>query len=306
MRFEWNPGPGPVPADYEFELSEFKDMRWVLSPNFHKLVSRTADRSTSSYSLASAGLLNPGQAYYWRVRARSQDEVWGPWSKTFSFSAVAPAVPVNATATFNRERRIAMLAWQGGKGGTAPVRFLIYGSEERGFSANDKPYESNAGLEGIRTQPANLLLETRDASSSVQIPEELWRPYYRIVAVDQEGRKSGVSDIATLSHPLIATTNLPPATAQQFYQVRIKTNASIGHLVSADEDGKSYQLRYRAGDDLVFELSGAPPGLSIDSTGLISGFVQAGKNEHYELTVEVKGNASGVGDTVKFPLSVAR
>ena len=45
---------------------------------------------------------------------------------------------------------------------------------------------------------------------------------------------------------------------------------------------------------------------TLGEAGLISGFVQAGKNEHYELTVEVKGNASGVGDTVKFPLSVAR
>jgi hypothetical protein len=306
VKFEWNAGSGPAPADYEFELSEFSDMRWVLSPNFHKLISRTADRGTSSYSLPSSGLLNPGKTYYWRIRARSQDGVWGDWSKTFSFSALAPALPMEVTASLNRDRRVVRLAWHSGTGGTTPVHFRIYGSEERGFSANDSPYQYNAGLDGTRQAPANLLLETQSPTESVEMPEELWRPYYRVVAVDREDRISGASAIAELPHPLIATSKLPPANARHFYQAQIRTSASIGHLVSADENGKSYQIRYRAGDDLAFELAGAPAGLSIDNTGLISGFVGATEKGSYKLTVDVKSKTGGAHDSVTLPLSIAR
>src|SRR5262249_51188861 len=38
-------------ADYHFELSDRQDMRWPLSPNFYKLISKTADRGKSQYTL---------------------------------------------------------------------------------------------------------------------------------------------------------------------------------------------------------------------------------------------------------------
>ena len=304
VKFEWAPGAGGKPADYEFELSEFADMRWDLSPNFHKLISRTENRGTASYEIPAEGLLNPGQKYYWRVRARSEQGVWGGWSKTFSFTADAPAVPVKVSAGFDRDRRVVSLSWLAGNGGTKAVAFKVYGSEERGFSANDRPYELNAGLEGNRRAPGNLLLETHGAVFSIDVPEDLWRPYYRMVAVDGAGRVSGASDVAELPHPLIASRELPAAQRLRFYQAQIKTSASIGHLVSADEDGKSYQLRFRTGDKLSFSLEGAPAGLTIDDRGVISGFVDAGASGKYEVTVGVKNTATGLGDSVKLPLQV--
>jgi hypothetical protein len=214
-------------------------------------------------------------------------------------------VPVNAIVVFDRDRRVARLAWQPGKDGTAPARFRIYGSSERGFTANDKPYEYDAGLDGIRQAPANLLVETHGALLTAELPADLWRAYYRLVAVDAEGRVSGPSDIAEMPHPVIVTRMLPPAARMRFYSARILTNASIGHLVSADEDGKQYQYRYRTGDDLVFSLAGAPAGLSIDSTGLISGFIDERANSSYELTVEVKNKTDGKSDAVTLVLQVS-
>jgi len=305
VKFQWEAGAAPAPADYEFELSEFADMRWVLSSNFHKLISRTADRGTRSYTLPSGGLLNPGQTYYWRVRGRSGAGVWGAWSKTFSFSAIAPAVPLNVRASFDRDRRAARLAWQPDKGGTKAVRYRIYGSDERGFSANDNPYEYNAGLEGTRQAPGNLLLETQGPVESIEVPEDLWRPYYRVVAVDKEERESGASEIAELPHPLIASRELPPAVRLHFYEARIKTSASIGHLVSADENGQQYQMKFRGGDEYSFSLAGAPEGVSIDDSGLISGFVPDAVKNRYELTVNVRSKSGGAGDSVKLLLQVA-
>ena len=305
VKFAWKPGAGVTPADYEFKLSEFADMRWPLSPNFHKVISRTANRGTPAYDLPYVGLLNPDKTYYWQVRGRSPEGVWGPWSKTFSFSAVAPAIPVNATATYDKDRRVVTLAWAPGTKGTRPVRYRIYGSAERGFSANDHPYEYFAGLDGVKEAPANLLLETQQATQSVEVPEELWRPYYRVAAVDDQGRVSGVSAVAELPHPLIAMDKLPDARRSRQYEARVRTSASVGHLVSADENGKQYQMRYRTGDELVYSMTGAPPGLSIDNSGLISGFIAAGAQDHYDITVQVKNEKTGVGDSSRFLLAVA-
>lgn len=303
VKFVWRPGSDVIPADYQFQLSEFPDMRWPLSPNFNKLISRTAYLGTPTFELPYVGLLNPGQKYYWHVRARSQDHVWGPWSKTYEFSAVAPAVPVDVQADFNRAERTVQLNWQRGKDGSEPVSYRIYGSEERGFTANDNRYQYNDGLKGIQWAPANLLLEMHSKSQSVSLPQALWRPYYRVVAVDREGRASGPSALAELYHPLITTTQLPAAVRSRFYQARIETSTSIGHLVSADENGKSYQMKFRYGDDLVFRMTGAPVGLSIDDHGVISGFVGDAKEAKYEVTLEVK-NQKGVGDSIQLPLMV--
>ncbi len=304
VKFEWWATSDVAAADYEFALSEFPDMRWPLSPNFHKLISRTAYRGTASYELPYDGLLNPGQTSYWHVRGRSQDGVWGPWSKTYSFSALAPAVPLDVAAKFDQANRTVRLTWLRGKNGTGPVRFRIYGSEERGFTANDKPYEYNDGLKGTQHAPPNLLLETTGTDGSVQVPAELWRPYYRVVAIDGQGRVSGPSALAELSHPLIATARLSPAIRSRFYRQPIAISASIGHLVSADENGLSYQLRFRSGDDLNFHMTGAPEGLSIDANGVISGFVGAATKNEYDVTIEVENKTTGASDSVKFVLPV--
>lgn len=300
VHFTWTAGTGQTPSDYEFELSEFPDMRWALSSNFHKLISRTANRGTSSYTLPYPGLLNPGQAYYWRIRARGENEVWGPWSRAASFSAIAPAVPQRVAATFDRARRVAQLTWEAGKGGAEPDHYLIYGSAKRGFSAYDNPHPFNDGLAGIQQAPANLLLEAH--GHKAELPHDLWRPYYRVVAVDRAGNVSGVSEVAELPHPLIAGSTLPAGVRGRFYEAQIAVSTSIGHLVSADEDGKSYQMRFRTGDALEFSLSGAPQGLTIDSTGRISGFIEEDAQSHYDLTVRVADKTGGQSDSVRMTL----
>ncbi|MHB1936360.1 MAG: putative Ig domain-containing protein [Acidobacteriaceae bacterium] len=304
VKFAWRPGSAVAPVDYQFQLSEFPDMRWPLSPNFNKLISRTAFQGTPTFELPYVGLLNPEQKYYWHVRARSTDHVWGPWSKTYEFSTIAPAVPVDVKANFNRADRAVQLSWQRGKNGAQPVGYRIYGSEERGFTAHDNRYQYNDGLHGTQWAASNLLLDTHNANESVSLPEALWRPYYRVVAVDEKGRLSGPSAMAELSHPLIATSQLPNAIGSQFYEARIVTSASIGHLVSADENGKPYQMKFRTGDELVFDMSGAPAGLSIDNRGVISGFVGDAKPAKYKVTINVKNSKNGAGDSVTLPLSM--
>ncbi|HSB13070.1 MAG TPA: putative Ig domain-containing protein [Bryobacteraceae bacterium] len=306
ITFRWQPPSGGTePADYEFQLSEYADIRWVVSPNFHKLISRTAGRGTASFKLPYKGLLNPGETYYWRVRARGDDGVWGPWSKVFSFSADAPAVPVKVETRFDRGPRTATLNWEPGSGGTVPIRYRIYGSAERGFTANDSAYKYHAGVDGVLDSPPNLLLETKGPVKSVALPAELWRPYYRVVAVDASGHESGASDKAELTHPLIRTRALTEARAGAYYEAQVDLSASAGHLTSANLNGKPYHMKFRDGDEPSFELSGAPEGLNIDRrSGLIAGYLPAKTAGSYTLSVTVTDGRSKQEDAVTFFLRV--
>ena len=300
ITFRWQPPATGAPADdYEFQLSEYPDFRYPLSSNFEKLINRTDNRGTATYQLPGAGLLNPGQTYYWRVRARSEEGVWGPWSQVFSFAAQAPAVPVNVNARFDPTSRRVELGWDAGSDGSAPVRYRIYGSAERGFTPHDTPYVYDAGQDGMKSSPPNLLIETRSPTRSLTLPTDLWRAYYRVVAVDSEGRESGPSGQGELIHPLILSKALPEAKASAYYQTRIDVSASIGHLAEADS------ARFRNGDDLVFVVSGAPQGLAISrDTGVIAGYLPANAAGKYELEVKVTDRRTEKQDTVKLPLTV--
>ena len=304
--FLWHPPTKePQAIDYEFQLGEFPDFHQVLSPNFHKLISRTANRGTAAFEIPYAGLLNPDTTYYWRVRARSDNGIWGPWSKTFSFRPQAPAVPVAPAVNYSCGRHTVRLSWKPGFHGTVPIRYRIYGSTERGFTASDQEYEYNAGLDGTGTFPPNLLYETRDAESSWNIPPDKWRPFYRISAIDKNGIESGPSDMAELDHPIIITEQLPVATAGVPYQATIHISASMGHLVSSDENGMPYQLRFHGGDQPIFELLQAPAGLTIHpSGGYITGTLSAGMSGDCIVVVALKDEQGNKCDKQKYYLKV--
>jgi len=85
--FQWNAVTDPdgdAITDYHFQLSDRPDMRWPMSPNFDKYISRTPDKGKTCYALPRPGLLTHGEVYYWRVKAKDSNGVWGPWSSTWS------------------------------------------------------------------------------------------------------------------------------------------------------------------------------------------------------------------------------
>ena len=117
IAFKWRRASDPdrdAIADYHFELSARADMKWPLSMSFAKLISRTADAGGARYTLSGPGLLNPDTKYYWRVRAKDEKGVWGPWSPTWSFTPRGPAPPQNVSLEFDRERTRGVLHWAPG------------------------------------------------------------------------------------------------------------------------------------------------------------------------------------------------
>jgi hypothetical protein len=286
--FQWRPAQGHEGdgiADYHFELSDRADMAWPLSSNFSKLVSNTADRGQPRYRAPYTGLLTPGQEYHWRVRARNAKGVWGPWSKTWSFIPGGPAPPVEVVLESEKGTvGKVLLRWKPPPAGTKPIRYRVYGSDEKGFSVSDKPYRRSVGLsKDLPAQaPANFVAETANTElvvlgAGVDLPNAN-KAFYRVVAVDARGKRSGPSDYAAAMRPFIYSR--PPDTA--------RVGTEFHYQVSAIRSLGDLRMRVVAGKEVAsfwdiekprFEIVKGPTWLRIDSTsGVLRGVPYAAGN----------------------------
>ncbi|HEV3006026.1 MAG TPA: hypothetical protein VGX78_16275 [Pirellulales bacterium] len=282
--FRWAPANDPDGDgidDYHFELADRPDMRWPLSPNFYKLNSKTADRSKSQYTLPQGGLLTSDQTYFWRVRAKDERGVWGPWSATWSFTARGPASPREVTLDIDGDRNAGILGWKPNPAGSKPAKYRIYASDEKGFTVSDEPFEAIVGKsEAVpSTRPANLVTEV-SATEVTVIGAEVALPnanrtFYRVVAVDEQGRRSGPSDFAEAPRPLIWSRPVTAARVGAEYRYALAAIRSLGDLRTRVVDGKE-TMSYWDIESPRFVLQEAPAWLMIDErSGVLSGVPDA-------------------------------
>src|SRR6185312_1867728 len=220
-------------ADYHFMLANRPDMRWPLSTNFDKLISRTADKGKAQYTLPGAGLLTGGKTYYWRVQAKDAKGVWGRWSKTSSFTPQAPNYPLKIALNYDKGMGIGTLTWKANPVGQKPVKYRVYGSNEKGFSVSDVPYTVSIGVsKELKPEfPANFIGETT-ATELVVMGDGAPSPnanrtYYRVVAVDAQGKRSGPSDYATAPRPTIHGKLVAQAKVGTEYRCQLQANRSL-------------------------------------------------------------------------------
>jgi hypothetical protein len=278
--FQWRPAHDPdgdAIADYHFELSERADMKWPLSMSFAKLISRTADAGQARYTLPGLGLLNPDTDYFWRVRAQDDKGVWGPWSVTWSFMPRGPSPPRDVRLEFDRERNRGILRWARNSLGRKPVVYRVHASNEKGFSVSDQPYKVTVGVsENMPSEfPANFVVETAANELEVVGPdvklEGANKAYYRVVAVDAAGNRSGPSDYAASPRPVIVSA--PPTEARKGVNYRYPVAAirSLGDLRTRVVNGKE-TMNFWDVERLRFNIHRGPRWLTIDeTTGLLSG-----------------------------------
>ena len=286
--FQWQPAADPdgdAIADYHFELSSHSDMRWPLSMSFAKLISRTADSGKAQFTLAVPGSLTPDRTYFWHVRAQDSQGVWGPWSKTWSFTPRGPGVPLNVELEFVETRHVGktgILHWAPNPQGRPPVAYRVYGSDEKGFSVSDKPYQVSTGIskELPVTFPANFLDEVPTdilpvAGAAVADTEagrkRSNKAFYRVVAVDAAGKRSGPSDYAAAPRPLIFSKPPPKATKGKDFRHAVSAIRSLGDLRMRVVAGKE-TTNYWDVEKARFSIERGPEWLKIDKeTGHLSG-----------------------------------
>src|SRR5262249_34090752 len=279
-------------GDYECELCERGDMAWPLSSNFSKLVSNTADRGKPRYTVPYTGLLTPGREYSWRVRARNDKGVWGPWSKTWSFTPGGPAEPVGVTlGPAKGDDGKVVLRWRPNPAGRKPAKYRVYGSDEKGFSVSDEPYRRNVGQsKDVPAQaPANFVAETTDTELTVlgaglDLPNAN-RAFYRVVAVDDRGARSGPSDYAAAARPFIYSN--PPKSAKVGAEFRYPVAAvrSLGDLRLRVVDGKEVAGFWDVGKPRV-EIVRGPAWVPLDEgTGPLPGAAGAPRGARLRVPV---------------------
>jgi hypothetical protein len=280
MVFRWMPAKDPDGdsiGDYQFELSDRPDMRWPLSMNFYKLISKTADRGRTQYTLPQTGLLATERKYYWHVRARDDKGVWGPWSPTWSFTPRGPMPPVDVTLQFDAERGTGTLRWKPSPEGRKPARYRVYGSDEKGFSASDAPFTTTVGASKAvpSKRPENFLAEVTATEvavigAGVKLPNAN-RAYYRVVAVDGQGNRSGPSDFAEAPRPILYSSPVTYAKVGSEYRYPLSAIRSLGDLRMRLVNGKE-TTSYWDMEVPRFALQKGPIWLKIDAeTGLLSG-----------------------------------
>jgi hypothetical protein len=278
--FRWKPAVDPdsdAIADYQFELSARPDMKWPLSMSFAKLISRTADAGKPRFTLDAPGQLNPDREYYWHVRAQDARGVWGPWSRTWRFTPRGPAPPLDVTVAYDGERNAGILRWKPNPQGRPAASYRIYASDEKGFSAGDEPYRVTTGIskELPSEFPANFVVETRETELPVTGPGVRLpganKAFYRVVAVDRAGRRSGPSDYAEAPRPVIFSRPAAMAKKGAEYRYDLSVIRSLGDLRTRVVEGRE-TMSFWDIERPRFRLERGPEWLKIDeATGRLSG-----------------------------------
>jgi hypothetical protein len=162
--------------------------------------------------------------------------------------------------------------------GRPAVKYRVYGSDEKGFTVHESPYAVNLGgtKELANPFPANFVTEVKSTSLDVvgvgnPLPNAN-KAYYRVVAVDSRGRRSGDSDYAEAPRPFIYSTPETNALSGQPYRYQVRAIRSLGDLTRRDAAKPKPGARFWKLEPLQFSLAQKPDWMSINAdTGLITG-----------------------------------
>ena len=294
VAFAWEPAgdlDGDRIDDYHFELSAREDMKWPLSMSFARLISRTSDAGTGRYTLEAPGELNPDREYYWHVRAKDANGVWGPWSRTWRFTPRGPSPPEKVAIEYDAQHNRGVLRWSPGRIGRRPATYRVYASDEKGFSVSDDAFEVAAGMYDFQnrksTKPptrfaANFIGQTAGLELAVIGPEveNGNKAYYRLVAVDENGNRSGPSDYAAVPRPVIFSKAVQRAVVGSEYQYPVQAIRSLGDVRMRMIEGREV-LNFWDVERLRFRIQRGPDWLKIDeASGQLSGVPdQRGRSE---------------------------
>jgi len=297
VRFSWPTVEGA--ERYHLQVSRRPDFAYPYRTSFDVIIPMT------QWSVPYTGLFSPDVTYYWRLRCRDRWGVWGPWSSPWAFTWRGPCVPVGLH--YERRGRTLTLRWQPNPRGERPVKYEVYGSDEKGFSIHKTEHE----VPGRGKVAGNLLGETAETSMVVVSPtataENANRAFYRVVAIDAHGTASGCSDYCEMPHPFIYSRPVAEARVGRPYRYRLKSLRSLGDYQCRQDPAskeKKYAYRYWDVERNEFRLLNAPSWLKMEAkSGLLSGTPGPNDTGKSLVVVEVRSQFGGRA-TQEFVLTV--
>jgi hypothetical protein len=198
---------------------------------------------------------------------------------------------VDVSLTFDAARRLGTLRWRPSPIGRKPVAYRVYASDEKGFSISDKPYPVTIGIskELPPEFPANFVAQTEAQEMTVIGPGPLAnKAFYRVVAVDKSGNRSGPSDYVAAPRPVITSAPSVAARVGVKYTSTISAIRSLGDLRMRIEGGKE-TMSFWDIERPKFTLVKGPTWLKIDeNTGTLSGTPDATGRADVELLVTLE------------------
>jgi hypothetical protein len=188
------------------------------------------------------------------------------------------------TLAIDPERTSGTLRWKPNPAGRKPAKYRIYGSDEKGFSVSEEPFQVVVGAsqEVPSMRPANFVTEVA-VTEAVVIGAGIKlananRAFYRVVAVDGRGKRSGPSDLAEVPRPMLYSCPVTKAKVGSEYRYALSAVRSLGDVRTRVVSGRE-TMSYWDTEAARFALQQGPPWLKIDTnTGLLSGIPdRAGK-----------------------------
>ena len=188
---------------------------------------------------------------------------------------------------FDSERTRGVLRWTPNPKGRKPVAYRIYASDEKGFLRQRRALRGHGG----RIQECACRVPRATLWSRPLPPNWRWwapivelpganKAFYRVVAVDAAGKRSGPSDYAASPRPVIFSKPVTSARKGAEYRYPVAAIRSLGDLRTRVVNGKE-TMNFWDVERLRFRIKSGPEWLSIDeATGLLSGTPdRAGKSE---------------------------
>ncbi len=132
------------------------------------------------------------------------------------------------------------------------------------------PAGSQAVMVGLSTGDLTRNSELAVLGSDVDLPAAN-KTYYRVVAVDEQGKRSGPSDYAIALRPVIYGKPVATARVGAEYRCQVLANRSLGDLGSRMADGQQISGYFDI-EKPRFAIAQGPAWLKIDeATGMLSG-----------------------------------
>ncbi|HXI50441.1 MAG TPA: hypothetical protein VNH84_03030, partial [Candidatus Saccharimonadales bacterium] len=168
------------------------------------------------------------------------------------------------------------------------------------FTIADKAYQSTVGITKTEMAawnpwfPANFIVETTATElavigANVELPAAN-KTYYRVVAVDEQGKRSGPSDYATAPRPVIYSEPVVSAKVGGEYRYQARANRSLGDLSARMKDNQQVSGYFDI-EKPAFDLEQGPAWLKIDpATGMLSGTPDRGGRFDIVIAARIERN----------------